>query len=448
MTDQLSKRNTHLVCPCGSGPKFIKALEWKIPVLTLQWLFDTVKSGKVQDASGYLVIPDAPSESAKSVPGAPMMTDITNSEFVQGSSKNRSPASAKGSDKSQSSSASSFEDTRHTEPMPSEDWTANALLSESAPENPPTSSPPVTSPNNPSPVRRHATVIESTLPKRPSVSPFTSPTKKSRSMIMERVPSSATPSPMRMPSNNTRTGQQESLRSADAISPSPAPATASTSTLSGESANVLKDAIASLLGKRTSSDDNSSTRNAEDDSQDKAPQHQGLTTRVSKRSKPPPRTKSRQNVDAGSGSGSTRSFSRTTSLEVLGRTSSLLSGAGTTFPFDFTLSSEHIAESPTDIHLLNQHGSHFRVGDDAAIGEESMRVTYEDPSQRAEERRLLSLISGNGSGEGGDAMDADTSIDGQVKDESQEGEKKPQPKPRRRGRNLVRRVKTNPADQE
>ncbi|KAL5485961.1 DPB11_7 [Sanghuangporus weigelae] len=457
VTDQLSRRNTHLICPCGSGPKFMKALEWGIPVLSLQWLFDTVKSGKIHDVDNYLVTADGSSAApAKSSPEGGMMADITNSEFVQGSSKSK--GFAKSSNKSQSSNSSSLDVARQ---VSSDDWTASALLSESTPANPPTSSPPDTVPTTPSPVRRHTTLGESMLSKRPSVSPFTSPSK-SKSMVMERVPSSATPSPMRMPSKNTLKEQQEVSAAAAArtISPSSVPATASTSTLSGESASVLKDAIASLLGKRPSSDDNSNSNsnsnsnNAEGDSQDKAPatqqqqqqQQPVLTTRASKRSKPPPRTKSRQGAaDGGSGACSARSFSRTTSLEVLGRTSSMLSGTGggsgsSAYPFDFTLSSGHFAESPTE--LFNRNAS------DAAA-EESMRVTYEDPSQRAEERRLFSLISGNG-GADVNAMDADVGEDGVLKEESQalqaEG-KKPRPKPRRRGRNLVRRVKTNTSDQ-
>ncbi|KAL5526618.1 DPB11 [Sanghuangporus sanghuang] len=445
VTDQLSRRNTHLICPCGSGPKFMKALEWGIPVLSLQWLFDTVKSGEIHGVDNYVVVLDGPSSApAKSAPEGGMMADITNSEFVQGSSKSKS--FAKSSDKSQSSNSSSLDVARQ---VSSDDWTANALLSEPAPQKPPTSSPPDTARTTPSPVRKHATLGENMLSRRPSVSPFISPSK-SKSMVIERVPSSATPSPMRMPSKNTRVEQQEGSAAARTISPSPAPATASTSTLSGESASVLKDAIASLLGKRPSSEDNSNgnSNNAEVESQDKAPaaqQRSGLTTRASKRSKPPPRTKSRQGPsDGGSGAGSARSFSRTTSLEVLGRTSSMLSGAGagggSAYPFDFTLSSDHFVESPTE--LFNHKSS------DAA--DESMRVTYEDPSQRAEERRLFSLISGGNGGADVSAMDADVGEGGALKDETQGVQterKKPQPKPRRRGRNLVRRVKADANDQ-
>ncbi|KAL5504090.1 DPB11 [Sanghuangporus vaninii] len=459
VTDQLSRRNTHLICPCGSGPKFIKALEWRIPVLSLQWLFDTVKSGKIHDADNYLVVPDGPSSARE----GGMMADITNSEFVQGSSKSKS--FAKSSDKSQSSNSSSLDVARQ---VSSDDWTANALLSEPAPQNPPTSSPPDTARTTPSPVRKHATLGESMLSKRLSASPFTSPSKSKSMVIIERIPSSATPSPMRMPSKNTRVEQQEGSAAARTISPSPAPATASTSTLSGESASVLKDAIASLLGKRPSSDDNSNSNsnsnsnNAEVESQDKAsavPQQQqqqqqqsSLTTRASKRSKPPPRTKSRQGPSdgKGSGGGSARSFSRTTSLEVLGRTSSMLSvtgagaGGGSAYPFDFTLSSAHFVESPTELLSLNHNSS------DAATADESMRVTYEDPSQRAEERRLFSLISGGDGGADASAMDADVGEGGALDDEShgvQAERTKPQPKPRRRGRNLVRRVKVDANDQ-
>ncbi|EJD06504.1 uncharacterized protein FOMMEDRAFT_165286 [Fomitiporia mediterranea MF3/22] len=436
VTDQLSKRNTHLICPCGTGAKFDKAQEWRIPILNLQWLYATVKTGTMQEVKDYLVTAVAPENTGK----GGMMMDITNSEFVQGSSKVKTPS--KSSDRSQSSDTSipvvpsSFTETG---PEFSDSWVANALLSESVHDHPPTSSPALstrshgTSPTTPSKRKHKPTNL--TMENTTVLLPFTSPTKRrSPTKYHDRVPSSVTPSPLKMPSKNTRTADHEA-----SITPTTAP-TATANTLSGESANVLKDAIASLLGKRPSSEDQDFDNNQNQNHSLKGQgQGQAPPTRASKRSKPPPRTKSRQD-------GSGRTFSRTTSVEALGRSGSIVSStgvvAGPSYSFDFTMGTtgtgsvggliNSIAESPADSDIIGL-GSGIGTGGEA---DESMRVTYEDPSQRAEERRLLSLISG-------DAMDADAGREAIPAYEENnnvltEEEKTSQPRPRRKGRNLRR----------
>lgn len=45
-----TRRSTHLLCPCGEGPKFEKALEWDIPVVGMDWIW-SLKEGVVQRVS-------------------------------------------------------------------------------------------------------------------------------------------------------------------------------------------------------------------------------------------------------------------------------------------------------------------------------------------------------------------------------------------------------------
>jgi hypothetical protein len=44
-TDNLSRKNTHLICKEGSGQKYIKALEWGLHVVSVDWLYHVVRHG-------------------------------------------------------------------------------------------------------------------------------------------------------------------------------------------------------------------------------------------------------------------------------------------------------------------------------------------------------------------------------------------------------------------
>ena len=44
-TDNLSRKNTHLICKEGSGQKYIKALEWGLHVVSVDWLYHVVREG-------------------------------------------------------------------------------------------------------------------------------------------------------------------------------------------------------------------------------------------------------------------------------------------------------------------------------------------------------------------------------------------------------------------
>ncbi|KAG5636707.1 hypothetical protein H0H81_007103 [Sphagnurus paluster] len=50
-----SRRSTHLLCPSATGPKFDKACQWGIPVVTMEWLAAIANTARVPPASAFLV---------------------------------------------------------------------------------------------------------------------------------------------------------------------------------------------------------------------------------------------------------------------------------------------------------------------------------------------------------------------------------------------------------
>ncbi|KAI6039915.1 hypothetical protein EDC04DRAFT_3003286 [Pisolithus marmoratus] len=88
-----SRRSTHLLCPSAKGAKFDKALEWRIPVVSMEWLNFMAREGSIPDVGRYLVtylqndlVPHPPSGSAdtslrtKADKGKAREVDVTNTE--------------------------------------------------------------------------------------------------------------------------------------------------------------------------------------------------------------------------------------------------------------------------------------------------------------------------------------------------------------------------------
>ncbi|KAF8071539.1 hypothetical protein FPV67DRAFT_1667036 [Lyophyllum atratum] len=50
-----SRRSTHLLCPSATGPKFEKACQWRIPVVTMEWLATIAGTARIPPASDFLV---------------------------------------------------------------------------------------------------------------------------------------------------------------------------------------------------------------------------------------------------------------------------------------------------------------------------------------------------------------------------------------------------------
>ena len=338
MTDKLTRQNTHLICPCGEGPKFTKALEWQIPVVNLQWLFDTVTTASIPNVEDYCVRKQSTMDL-----DIPPMADITNNGAVPSSS--RSNHSSSGSENKRTSPTKGPDS--HTIDA-ADEWIPTDLLFDKP--QPATLSSPArklsnlaihSSPVTPSRLSRQPTELIPTRSRDPSPSKG----RQRTASETERVPSSATPSPLKMPSINRNSAASMARASAD-----------TTPTISEGSAAAIKDALVSLLGKRTSSEDHG--------------QHNGSSTekhpRATKRSKPPPRSKS------------SRAFSRTGSASevAMGRTgSSLTSLSATEYPLSESF------ETPPEFRLGNTDEE-----------DDSMRVTYEDPSQRDAEQKLQKLF--------------------------------------------------------
>jgi len=56
-TDNMSRENTHLICKEASGPKYLKAVEWKLHVVTIEWLYHIVYFGYKMDCEkSYSII--------------------------------------------------------------------------------------------------------------------------------------------------------------------------------------------------------------------------------------------------------------------------------------------------------------------------------------------------------------------------------------------------------
>ncbi|KAG6333030.1 hypothetical protein ID866_6054 [Astraeus odoratus] len=55
LAQNFSRRSTHLLCPSGQGTKFGKALEWRIPVISMAWLDCMAREGRIPDVGPYLV---------------------------------------------------------------------------------------------------------------------------------------------------------------------------------------------------------------------------------------------------------------------------------------------------------------------------------------------------------------------------------------------------------
>ncbi|TPX56260.1 hypothetical protein PhCBS80983_g04660 [Powellomyces hirtus] len=54
-TDELTTDNTHLVCTVAKGPKYEKAVEWNIPIVSPEFLKACQAQGKIQPATAFYV---------------------------------------------------------------------------------------------------------------------------------------------------------------------------------------------------------------------------------------------------------------------------------------------------------------------------------------------------------------------------------------------------------
>ncbi|KAG6878077.1 hypothetical protein C0992_008613 [Termitomyces sp. T32_za158] len=78
LEQSFSKKSTHLLCPSGTGLKFDKALEWGTPVVTVQWLAHIATTGVIPPTSEYPP-PLLTKIAGPSKQGSVMDVDLTNS---------------------------------------------------------------------------------------------------------------------------------------------------------------------------------------------------------------------------------------------------------------------------------------------------------------------------------------------------------------------------------
>ena len=56
------KANSHLICFHASGQKYMKSLQWNVPAVRQDWLFDSVQQGRLLNTADYLVTDPLPQQ--------------------------------------------------------------------------------------------------------------------------------------------------------------------------------------------------------------------------------------------------------------------------------------------------------------------------------------------------------------------------------------------------
>ena len=84
-TDNLSRKNTHLICKEGTGQKYIKALEWGLHVVSVDWLYHVVRQGYEEGSEGgFSFVAGARTEPVKEIrQNQPCLKRSTLDEFSQ-----------------------------------------------------------------------------------------------------------------------------------------------------------------------------------------------------------------------------------------------------------------------------------------------------------------------------------------------------------------------------
>ncbi|KAI9460325.1 hypothetical protein HD554DRAFT_2323900 [Boletus coccyginus] len=392
-----SRRSTHLVCPSGTGAKFDKALEWRIPVVSLAWLEDIARMGTIPRVNEYLIggslagvsvdgedgfghaehpnpAPEAKRDKGKGKEKEVdyQMIDITNDDST------RQPMFVKNATLLQDPAPQDWENNaRHHHDKTSEPRSSprhafgkpRFLMHNSDPpedhgNHPPTSSPPVPPPlsSSPPPVEAELPLFEPTPPMLASAVPVRRPSEvevQAHAQALAhapiptqaQIPSSTSPSPMKLlPSSwlpdAFAASSPARLPDTDAIT------------------KALHESLTSLLGKRPI---------AEED-----------------------RDEVMRDAGRGGGGGGGGGWAKKGKRVRPGGPSNIASRDA---------SRENVISPPRpivrplippvppadiDMSLLDGLGmSGMRSTD------ETMRVTYEDPGQAEEKRRLLRMLGGD-----------------------------------------------------
>ncbi|KAG6871928.1 hypothetical protein C0995_014791 [Termitomyces sp. Mi166 len=380
-----SKKSTHLLCPSGTGLKFDRAREWSVPVVTLQWLAQIATTGVIPPISEFLVpalaqtagpsnqenAMDVDVNKGKAVDRgeetSPIEHSVTETEIVPIDVLGPAPEDISDqlvqAPKSRLPSVSSRRTPLEVMPVFEQD----NILATSTQRNPTTPTHPKVrseafpfgkptgvlaggaSKHPTTPSRTRSTLIIHHTPHHHNSHPKSSvPIALARRQTQReieherkqaRIPSSRSPSPLK----TQHKAQPQLLKQIPRESPTRIPL---------DVAKVLEDNITALLGKRNSGDDETEPA-----------QKNG---RPGKRQRPqrPTRPQSRQALNA-----------QMQLVEAL-------------IPnYDDSVRPFEPYEDPLD--TLS-----------AEMEENAIRVTYEDPKQQAETKRLMSLLNGGGKAEG------------------------------------------------
>ncbi|KAG6900650.1 hypothetical protein C0993_006754 [Termitomyces sp. T159_Od127] len=382
LEQSFSKKSTHLLCPSGTGLKFDKALEWGIPVVTVQWLAHIATTGVIPPISEFLVplaqtagpskrenfsnvdlVKSQGLDQGRKISPLEPITEVV-SEDVAGQLPDDISDRLKQVLRTRPPSVS----PRRTSPEVMPMFEPDNILATSTQQNPTTPTHPrarseVFSFGKPTgvlaggaskypstPSRTRSTPIIHHTPHHHNAHPKLSghialarqPTQLEieRERKQARVPSSRSPSPLK---TQCKAPLQPQLQPGEKIP------TESPTRIPWEVAKALEDNITTLLGKRTSGDDGAE------------PVQKG--SRPGKRQRPqrPTRQLSRQASNA--------------QMQL----------AEVPIPnYDDSVRPFEPYEDPLDI---------LGAGE---VEENQIRVTYEDPKQQAETKRLMSLLNGGG----------------------------------------------------
>lgn len=245
-----------MISSSNSSTKYQKAQEWGVSCVSVQWLLDTAKEGKILPSESYGF--DNPIN--QMIGEDVSIRDITNDDFVQGSSTGRSPQKVV-----------ALTESAYQETGKSSVWQSNGLLGDPA-DLTKLSHTLLGDPSTSSLSRKPTEIVPICVA---GYEPNLSPSK-----LGVAHPSTALES---METNSLQDDDGAIVPSSNSPSPLKAPRKSSSAnvTLSSptrQTTYALKSAITSLLGKRTTSDELDT---------------QGQAGRSSKRSKPPPRSKVR-----------------------------------------------------------------------------------------------------------------------------------------------------------
>ncbi|KAJ3888782.1 hypothetical protein GG344DRAFT_52945 [Lentinula edodes] len=378
LLSNFSKRATHLLCPSAEGLKFEKAQEWGVPVVNMTWLEEMKRSGVVPAVHEHLV-PSKPRPIGKSDEINPKgkhkdtdnempIADITNhdSQPIELPPHPRPPEQERDSrpsilavpSLSQLNLAENSTFGKPTMLLPIlrplvHDDPANSSITD--PEEKEISVPTsLTSVDGPP--RVYASHSESDLNALTSAElhPDVIMVVNSSSEEQMNVPSSNTPSPIKPAAKQVGKGKGRAFTRTKSISKSPSKYYPPAQPIDAEATKALHESLTSLLGKRRSEESVDGSRDGVRKRGDRA---DGKRPR-------PMRTKVR---------------------------------ASTTFN---DVQQQHSSDNP--FHAFNAgdgNDDSFGFGhpdtivlDVDSYQEQSMRVTYEDPEQRDEKRKLMRLL--------------------------------------------------------